>query len=166
MNLYVAGATLGAASAAAVGAVMIFSISGTLSGTGSATADQGPPVDIATVPYSARITYENGAALIPISVALRARSETAGRKLCENFGAASQAVSSTMRREIKPTYAWRTVARSGLDRRIRDNVNAQLGGDLIVSVALAPGDVPIGENPVTCSQLKRWWRSKLRKAGL
>ena len=156
MNLYVAGAALGAATTAAVLAVWVFGSSGKFSGVGANrhTADPARPLDVRVAPYMARVDYQNGAsALVPISMAFRVADSKAGAAFCAHLARVEHEVKALLAREMGAQFAWKDVATSGLDTALAGQVNRALGDTLVQKVFLAPGDQDVGQWPTTCETI-------------
>ena len=88
MNLYIAGAALGATTTAAVTAMWILGSGGDFQGSGSGAASRNSQIyDMQVPPYMARVDYQGGSsALVPISIAFRVTSKQAGETFCRDLG--------------------------------------------------------------------------------
>lgn len=158
VNLYVAGATLGATTTAAVAAVWILGPGGSLDGTGGSAARSAATqvMDMQVAPYMARIDYQGGSsALIPISLAFRVDSKEAGQKFCKDLKRIQREVNAFMRTNVGNKFQWKAVAASGLDKKLTIRVNKIVGGSTVTQTFMAAGDKGVGDKPMSCSRLAR-----------
>ena len=157
MNLYVAGAALGTATSAAIGAVWILGLGGSVDGMGVQSAvltDQ--MMDMQVAPYLARVDYQAGAsALMPISVAFRVTDDQAGEIFCRDLARIQMEVNAFMRAKIKPPFSWPNVAAAGLDKELAQRVNGILNRRAVIRVFMAAGDQGVGDRPMSCARLAR-----------
>ena len=157
MNLYVAGAALGATTTAAVAAMWILGSGGDFQGSGSGAASRNSQIyDMQVAPYMARVDYQGGSsALVPISIAFRVTSKQAGETFCRDLGRVQHETKSFMRAKIGRTFSWNNVGATGLDRDLTVRVNRALGGRLVDRAFIAAGDQGVGERPMSCTRLAR-----------
>tara|TARA_Y100000813_G_scaffold135056_1_gene97685 strand:+ start:132 stop:608 length:477 start_codon:yes stop_codon:yes gene_type:complete len=157
VNLYVAGAALGAATSAAIGAVWVFGPGGTMGGMGAqSVALTEEAMDMQVAPYLARVDYQAGSsALMPISVAFRVTDKQAGEVFCRDLARIQMEVSAFMRANIKMPFSWPNVAASGLDKELVKRVNGVLNRRTVVRVFMAAGDQGVGDRPMSCARLAR-----------
>lgn len=157
MNLYVAGAALGAGTSAAVAAIWVLGPGGTLDGIGTRSAANPDRVlDMQVTPYLARVDYQGGSsALVPISVAFRVSDKQAGTQFCRDLARIQMEVQSFMRANIRGTFSWPNVAAAGLDKKLVERVNGVLGGRVVERVFMAAGDQGVGDRPTSCARLAR-----------
>lgn len=155
MNLYVAGAALGATASAAVLAAWVFGSGGNFTGGGrSSGAEKARPLDVQIAPYMARIEYQGGSsALVPISIAFRVDTRDAGMELCRELSRVQREVTIFMKQNIGARFSWQSVATSDLDGRLAGHINGVLGKSLVRKVFVAAGDKGIGEWPTNCTRL-------------
>ncbi len=156
MNLYVAGATLGATTTVAVAAVWILGSGGSLDGIGAGEARKAQYMDMQVAPYMARIVYEGGSsALVPISIAFRVEGKDAGKAFCKDMRKIQRAVTAFMRKNVGNRFHWKEVASSGLGEQLAERVNDITGKRLVDRVYMAAGDQGVGDKPMSCSRLAR-----------
>ena len=157
MNLYIAGAALGATTTAAVTAMWILGSGGDFQGSGSGAASRNSQIyDMQVPPYMARVDYQGGSsALVPISIAFRVTSKQAGETFCRDLGRVQHETKSFMRAKIGRTFSWNNVGATGLDRELTVRANQALGSRLVDRVFIAAGDQGVGERPISCTRLAR-----------
>jgi hypothetical protein len=156
VNLYVAGAALGATTTAAVTAMWILGSGGSFQGSGSGAAKNSQIYDMQVSPYMARVDYQGGSsALVPISIAFRVTDKQAGETFCRDLGRVQHETKSFMQAKIGRTFSWKHVASSGLDRELTDRVNKALGSRVVERTFIAAGDQGVGDRPMSCIRLAR-----------
>ncbi|MEQ8506755.1 MAG: hypothetical protein RIB80_15640 [Rhodospirillales bacterium] len=157
MNLYIAGAAIGATTSAAVAAVWVLGPGGSIDGMGTGSASKPNHVfDMQVSPYMARVSYQAGSsALVPISVAFRVTDKQAGAAFCRDLARIQHEVQTFMRANVKGTFSWPNFAASGLDRELTTRVNSALGRNLVNRVFAAAGAQGVGERPMNCARLAR-----------
>lgn len=155
VNLYLAGAILGATTAVAVSAVWIYGSGGGLTGF----AVQHPPthpLDIQMAPYLAKSRYDGGlSALVPVSVAFRVNGKTDGMAFCKDLIRIQKAINEVLRREIGSAVSRAAISHPSLKQRLMTRVNEGFSAPVVREVHLAIGDSSLGDKPTTCGRLAR-----------
>ena len=155
MNLYVAGAALGATTSAAVLAVWVLGPGGNFTGgKGKEHHAAGRPLDVQVAPFIARIDYQGGSsALVPISIAFRIRDASKAKAFCAELPRIQREVDAMMKSQVGAQFSWNTIAGSGLDKALTRYVNWVVGKDLVETAFLAAGDKGVGDWPTTCARV-------------
>jgi hypothetical protein len=156
VNLYVAGAALGATMTTAVAAVWIFGSGGGIDGAGSQSARAKDVMDMQVAPYVTRVSYSSGASgVLPVSIAFRVTDKQAGTQFCRDLARIQMEVHNFLRTKVRGSFSWPNFAAAGHDKEMVQRVNKILGGRVVDRVFMTAGDRAVGERPVSCARLAR-----------